>query len=39
MAEKLIKKTGVKFIVNVTVKPDITLGQYKGLEVEKKKWK
>ncbi len=35
--EKIDKETGVKFIVNVTVKPDITLGQYKGLEVEKEK--
>ena len=35
--EKIDKETGVKFIVNVTVKPEITLGQYKGLEVEKEK--
>ncbi len=35
--EKIDKETGVKFIVDVTVKPDVTLGQYKGLEVEKEK--
>lgn len=26
---------GAKFVIDVTVKPEITLGQYKGLEVEK----
>lgn len=26
---------GVKFVCDVTVKPEVTLGQYKGLEVEK----
>ena len=26
---------GAKFLIEVTVKPEITLGQYKGLEVEK----
>lgn len=35
--EKIDKETGVKFIVDVTVKPEVTLGQYKGLEVEKEK--
>lgn len=27
---------GVKFTINVTVKPEVTLGQYKGIEAEKK---
>lgn len=35
--EKIDKETGVKFIVDVTVKPEVTLGQYKGLTVEKVK--
>lgn len=26
---------GAKFVIDVTVKPEVTLGQYKGLEVEK----
>lgn len=29
------KKEGITFNVTVTVKPEVTLGQYKGLEVEK----
>ena len=33
--ENINKETGVKFIVEVTVKPEVTLGQYKGLKVEK----
>lgn len=33
--EKIDKETGVKFVVDVTVKPEVTLGQYKGLTVEK----
>ena len=32
---KSMKETGVKFEVEVTVKPEVTLGQYKGLSVEK----
>lgn len=32
--ENINKETGVKFIVEVTVKPEVTLGQYKGLKVE-----
>ena len=35
--EKIDKETGVKFIVNVTVKPDITLGQYKRFGSRKEK--
>ena len=33
--ENINKETGVKFIVEVTVTPEVTLGQYKGLKVEK----
>ncbi len=33
--ENIDKETGIKFIVEVTVKPNVTLGQYKGLKVEK----
>lgn len=33
--EYIEKGKGVKFIIDVTVKPEVTLGQYKGLEVEK----
>ena len=33
--EKIDKATGIKFLVDVTVKPPVTLGQYKGLEIEK----
>lgn len=29
------KQKGIKFEISVIVKPDVTLGQYKGLEVEK----
>ncbi len=29
------KTKGVKFLIEVTVKPEVKLGQYKGLEVEK----
>lgn len=29
------REKGVKFSINVTVKPDVTLGQYKGIEVTK----
>ena len=32
---KLIEAQGAKFICDVTVKPEVELGQYKGLEVEK----
>ena len=34
-APEINKETGVKFEVEVTVKPEVTLGQYKGLSVEK----
>lgn len=33
--EYIDKAKGVKFIIDVTVKPEVTLGQYKGLSVEK----
>jgi len=33
--EYIEKGKGVKFVCDVTVKPEVTLGQYKGLEVEK----
>jgi len=33
--ENVDKETGVKFIIDVTVKPEVKLGQYKGLEIEK----
>lgn len=33
--EYIEKGKGVKFICDVTIKPEVTLGQYKGLEVEK----
>lgn len=33
--EYIEKAKGVKFVIDVTVKPEVTLGQYKGLEVEK----
>lgn len=33
--EKIDKAEGIKFVVDVTVKPPVTLGQYKGLEIEK----
>lgn len=33
--EYIDKQKGVKFIIDVTVKPEVTLGQYKGLSVEK----
>ncbi len=33
--ESLDKETGVKFTIDVTVKPEVTLGTYKGLEYEK----
>ncbi len=33
--EYIDKAKGVKFVVDVTVKPEVTLGQYKGLTVEK----
>lgn len=33
--ESIGSDKGAKFIVDVTVKPEVTLGQYKGLEVEK----
>ena len=33
--EYIDKAKGIKFIIDVTVKPEVTLGQYKGLTVEK----
>lgn len=33
--EYINKEQGIKFIIDVTVKPEVTLGQYKGLSVEK----
>lgn len=33
--EYIDKAKGIKFIIDVTVKPEVTLGQYKGLSVEK----
>ncbi len=33
--EYIEKEKGVKFVVDVTVKPEITLGQYKELSIEK----
>ncbi|MBM6830140.1 trigger factor [Anaerotignum lactatifermentans] len=33
--EYIDKAKGVKFLIDVTVKPEVTLGQYKGLSVEK----
>ncbi len=33
--ETVSSKEGVKFIAEVTVKPEVTLGQYKGLEYER----
>lgn len=33
--ENIDKETGIKFVIDVTVKPEVKLGQYKGLEVEK----
>lgn len=33
--ENADKETGIKFVVDVTVKPNVTLGQYKGLQIEK----
>ena len=35
--EYIDKAKGIKFIVDVTVKPEVKLGQYKGLTVEKVK--
>ena len=34
-APEIDKEKGVNFVISVTVKPEVTLGQYKGLEVEK----
>lgn len=33
--EYINKEQGIKFIIDVTVKPEVTLGDYKGLSVEK----
>lgn len=33
--ENMSKETGIKFIVDVTTKPEVKLGQYKGLQIEK----
>lgn len=33
--EYIDKEKGIKFLIDVTVKPEVTLGQYKGLTVEK----
>ena len=33
--EYIDKAKGIKFLVDVTIKPEVTLGQYKGLCVEK----
>ena len=33
--QSISKEEGVTFEIDVTVKPEVTLGQYKGLEVEK----
>lgn len=33
--EYIDKAKGIKFLVDVTIKPEVTLGQYKGLSVEK----
>lgn len=33
--ESIDKATGIKFLISVTVKPEVTLGKYKGLEIEK----
>ncbi len=33
--EYINKEQGIKFLIDVTVKPEVTLGQYKGLSVEK----